>query len=330
MDFFTSLQRVVGSLMKVQDLLKEYYLSFEYNNLREETKAQYKYFLGIVSSTSVVDGKELGSYKLSSLTTKLAKLSYNKWCDRGVSFANHLMSVVRVLLNYGINMEHCNMNPFSNIKKRVVAHRKIVWTKDDVIRFLDIAYSDFKTRSLGLIAQMAYEWCQRIGDMRLLEWSSLDLDVQRMQIEQSKRRAEVFLPISDELNEMLIQQKNDYGFQKYVAPRPRPYKGSYKPYSLTKLPILARKVMSSAGLSNELRLSDLRRTGTVEMVEAGVSMGNIMSVTGHANPQSVKPYMKNTFASANLALQTRRGLTESESHDKSILNANKKDVIYNI
>ena len=91
-----------------------------------------------------------------------------------------------------------------------------------------------------------------------------------------------------------------------VAPRPRPYKGSYKPYSLTKLPILARKVMSSAGLSNELRLSDLRRTGTVEMVEAGVSMGNIMSVTGHANPQSVKPYIKNTYDSANYALTARR------------------------
>lgn len=313
--------------MQVQDLLKEYYLSFEYNNLREETKAQYKYFLGIVSSTSVVDGKKLGSYKLSSLTTKLAKLSYNKWCDRGVSFANHLMSVIRVLLNYGINMEHCNMNPFSNIKKRVVAHRKVVWTKDDVIRFLDTAYSDFNTRSLGLIAQMAYEWCQRIGDMRLLEWSSLDLDVQRMQIEQSKRRAQVFLPISDELNEMLIQQKNDYGFQKYVAPRPRPFRGSYKPYSLTKLPIIARKVMTSAGLSNELRLSDLRRTGTVEMVDAGVSMGNIMSVTGHANPQSVKPYMKNTFTSANLALQTRRNLTDQKKHGTSMLNANKKGCI---
>lgn len=313
--------------MQVQDLLKEYYLSFEYNNLREETKAQYKYFLGIVSSTSVVDGKKLGSYKLSSLTTKLAKLSYNKWCDRGVSFANHLMSVIRVLLNYGINMEHCNMNPFSNIKKRVVAHRKVVWTKDDVIRFLDTAYSDFNTRSLGLIAQMAYEWCQRIGDMRLLEWSSIDLDAQRMQIEQSKRRAQVFLPISDELNEMLIQQKNDYGFQKYVAPRPRPFRGSYKPYSLTKLPIIARKVMTSAGLSNELRLSDLRRTGTVEMVDAGVSMGNIMSVTGHANPQSVKPYMKNTFTSANLALQTRRNLTDQKKHGTSMLNANKKGCI---
>ena len=310
--------------MKVQDLLKEYYLSFEYNNLREETKAQYKYFLGIVSSTSVVDNKKLGSYKLSNLTTKLAKLSYNKWCERGVSFANHLMSVIRVLLNYGINMEHCVMNPFSNIKKRVVANRKVVWTKDDIIRFLDIAYSDFKTRNIGLIAQMAYEWCQRIGDMRLLEWSSLDLDEKRMHIEQSKRRAEVFLPISDELCEMLIQQKEDYGFQKYVVPRPRPFKGSYKPYSLTKLPIIARKIMTSAGLSNELRLSDLRRTGTVEMVDAGVSMGNIMSVTGHANPQSVKPYMKNTFASANLAWQQRKSLTENKNHDISMVYADKE------
>jgi len=313
--------------MKVDDLLNEYYLSFEYNNLRQETKVQYKYFLGIVSSTSAVDGRKLGSYKLSSLTTKLAKLSYNKWCERGVSFANHLMSVVRVLLNYGINMEHCNMNPFSNIKKRVTKSRKVVWTKEDIIRFLDTCYSDFNTRSIGLIAHMAYEWCQRIGDMRLLEWSNLDLDAKRMQIEQSKRRAQVFLPISDELHEMLVQQQNDYGFQKYVAPRPRAYKGSYKPYSLTKLPLLARKAMDSAGLSKELRLSDLRRTGTVEMVDAGVSMGNIMSVTGHANPQSVKPYMKNTFTSANLALQARKNLTHEKSYGTSMLSADKEGFI---
>ena len=296
--------------MKVQDLLKEYYISFEYNNLRAETKAQYKYFLGIVCSTSVVDGIELGSYKLSSLTTKLAKLSYNKWCERGVSFANHLMSVIRVLLNYGINMEHCNMNPFSNIKKRVVTHRKVVWTKDDVIRFLDTAYSDFKTRNIGLIAQMAYEWCQRIGDMRLLKFEYIDFDNGILHLEQSKRRATVHLPISDELLSMLVQQKEDFGFQKYVAPQVKPVGGIYKPYSLYRLPKVARKVMRDANLPDELRLSDLRRTGTVEMVDAGVSMGNIMSVTGHANPQSVKPYMKNTYTSANLALQKRKGLTD--------------------
>ena len=63
--------------------------------------------------------------------------------------------------------------------------------------------------------------------------------------------------------------------------------------------------MNEAGLSENLRLSDLRRTGTTEMVDAGVSMGNIMAVTGHANPQSVKPYIKHTFDSANYALEKR-------------------------
>ena len=131
-----------------------------------------------------------------------------------------------------------------------------------------------------------------------------------MHIEQSKRRAEVFLPISDELLSMLKQQNEEFGFQDYVAPRTKAFKGVYRPYSLHELPKLARKIMDTAELSNELRLSDLRRTGTVEMVDAGVSMGNIMSVTGHANPQSVKPYMKNTLKSASLALNTRRGLTD--------------------
>jgi integrase len=109
---------------------------------------------------------------------------------------------------------------------------------------------------------------------------------------------------------MLTQQKQDYGFQEYVAPCTKPSKGVYKPYSKHRLPKLARDIMNDAGLPVELRLSDLRRTGTTEMVDAGVSMGNIMAVTGHTNPQSVKPYMKNTLASANLALNLRKSLTD--------------------
>jgi len=53
-------------------------------------------------------------------------------------------------------------------------------------------------------------------------------------------------------------------------------------------------------------------------------MGQIMSVTGHANPQSVKPYMKNTFTSANLALQARRNLTDKKTCATSMLNADKE------
>jgi integrase len=82
--------------------------------------------------------------------------------------------------------------------------------------------------------------------------------------------------------------------------------GEYHPYSIERLSKAGRVVMREAGLDDKLRLMDLRRTGTTQMVEAGVSMGQIMSVTGHSNPQSVKPYMKNTYNSANNALTTRK------------------------
>jgi hypothetical protein len=47
------------------------------------------------------------------------------------------------------------------------------------------------------------------------------------------------------------------------------------------------------------------------MVEAGVTMGQIMAVTGHASPNSVKPYMKNTYTSAENALTARKNHVKS-------------------
>ena len=73
----------------------------------------------------------------------------------------------------------------------------------------------------------------------------------------------------------------------------------------------AREAITLAGLPNALRIADLRRTGTTEMVEAGVTMGQIMAVTGHASPNSVKPYMKNTYTSAESALTARKNHVKS-------------------
>ena len=305
----------------VQELVDDYYKSFDYNNLRDESKKQYQYFLSVMLQTRV-EGKSLRQQPLSDMTTRMAKTAYNEWCDKGVQMANHVMSVTRVVFNHGLREELCVLNPFSSIRKRPVERRKTVWTREDVTKFLDMAYSDFSTRNIGLIAQMAYEWCQRLGDMRLLQWSNIDFETQTVMIEQSKRRADVHLPISNDLCDMLTQQEQDFGFQQYVVPRPYAIGGEYRPYSLHKLPKFARKIMDDAGLSKELRLSDLRRTGTTEMVEAGVGLAQIMSVTGHSNPASVKPYLKNTLTSANFAL------TERNKHAKSITSAAEKGDIH--
>ena len=281
------------------DLADDYKTSLEYKELRIETQRQYDYHITVAAD-------QFARTRLSKITPLSAKKAYDAWCNRGVSFANHVMSAAKIVFNHGVRMEIVTVNPFDKVKRRETKARRVVWSQSDIQKFLEVAYSDFSTRNIGLIAQMAYEWCQRLGDMRLLKWESIQFDKQTVHIEQSKRRAEVFLPISDELCAMLRDQHDAFGFQSYVAPRPQPIDGVYKPYSVYKLPKYARQLMDAAGLPRSLRLSDLRRTGTTEMVDAGVSIGQIMSVTGHANPQSVKPYMKHTYDSANYALTMRK------------------------
>jgi integrase len=214
--------------------------------------------------------------------------------------------------NYAITMEEAFVNPFGNIKRKQPKQRKVVWEHEHVISFLDVAYSSFDYRNVGIIIHMAYEWCQRLGDMRMLTWDNIDLEDRQLHLEQSKRRAEVFLPISDDLHYMLAQQKSDFGFQKYVAPYPKPERGVFTPYRMERLSKVGRRIMREADLPEELRLMDLRRTGVTQMVDKGVPLPQIMSVTGHNHVASVRPYMKHTFDSANNAL-TRRNVSVKSS-----------------
>lgn len=280
-------------------LVDAYYKSNDFLMLKERSQSDYKYFIDIAM-------KDLGNIPLERITNRRASHLYEQWVKRGIQLANHVATVVSKVFNYAIAMDYIVSNPFAGIKRKKPKQRKTVWTKQDIIQFLDVAYSDYKTRSIGLIVQMAYEWCQRIGDMRVLKWDNLDLDNQRLTLEQSKRRALVHLPISDDLTEMLRQQFDELGFQDYVAPRPVPSDGMFHPYSMLYLSTCFRSCARLAGISDELRMADIRRTGTTEMVEAGVPISNIMQVTGHQSMQSVMPYMKHTLKGAEVALDMRK------------------------
>ena len=282
----------------LSELCDIYLLSNDFNALRESTKADYIYFIRILCL-------DLGEKKWHTISSRLAKRTYELWVKRGVSLANHVCSVASRVYNYATEMEYGNHNPFSAIRRKAPQPRRVVWAKEQVRQFLDFAYKKYEYRSIGLIVHMAYEWCQRIGDMRLLQWDNKDLDKGQLYLEQSKRRSKGFLPIGDELYEMLLQQKADFGFQQYVAPNLRPIQGKFVPYGLESVSKIGRRAMKQSGLPDELRLMDLRRTGVTEMIDSGVPMGQLMSVTGHTNVQSVKPYMKHTFESAKNALNTR-------------------------
>ena len=158
---------------------------------------------------------------------------------------------------------------------------------------------------------MAYTFAQRIGDMRSLKWDNINFEERRLDLEQSKKRAEVHLPIHINMFRMLEQQHKDFGFQEYVAPHPFPRNGGYVMYNDKEISYLVNQVKDKAGLPKELTAMDMRRTAITEMVEAGVDTTQIMAVSGHNSPNSMRPYIKHTFKSASNALDRRESYKDA-------------------
>lgn len=295
----------VNKRLKISDALTEYYGSLDFKALASKTQYDYKYCLSVMCDT-VIERTRIGNMYITTLTVPKCQRAYDLWAKRGISFANHTQAVASKFYNYAIRRGHTPINPFSNLSKRTAVPRKVVWTREDVSQFLTTAYSQFKWRSVGLIVQMSYEWCQRLGDMRTLKWENYDSGTGVLYLEQSKRRARVELPTSPELQEMLAQQKAYVDFQPYVAPYCGVKQITGRPYDTIEFSQLGREVLNAAGMPKELQLMDMRRTGTTEMVDAGVPLTNIMMVTGHSSPASLKPYIKNTLTGARVALTARQ------------------------
>ena len=286
--------------------LVDYYLhSPQFLALRGRTQKDYEYSLGRAMQTQITPTKTLGDIKLNNLGVSECKMAYQQWVTKGVRMANVMAMVTSLVLNIGEELELIVRNPMRSVKKMVEGQRKVMWSTNQVRAFLDTAYGEYKWRSIGLIVHMAYEFAQRIGDMRCLKWDNINFETQRLDLEQSKKRAEVHLPIEDNLFSMLQKQHEDFSFQEYVAPHPQPRSGTYMIYHLNEVSRMVNQVKQSAGLPKELTAMDMRRTAITEMVEAGVDTTQIMAVSGHNSPNSMKPYIKHTFNSANNALSKR-------------------------
>lgn len=300
------MSQVNGTMIK--HLVDAYLQSRDFERV-SASRDQYVYWLRVLMETEY-QGSPFGQFRYKNLTSPDAQVVYDVLSTRGITFANRITAVARKMYNFAMKYGIVDKNPWSMIQTESPAPRKVMWQPSDLSQFLTHAYGNFKTRGIGVIAHMAYEWAQRIGDMRMLTWDKIDFENKVLHLEQSKRRAVVHLPISDELMDVLEQQNGLFDWQPYVAPNVNAKtQNGYAPYGLEVVSRVAKKIIIEAGLDPELRLADLRRTATTEMVEAGVGIAQIMQVTGHQSPQSVTPYMKNTLTGATNALTLRSAHT---------------------
>jgi len=296
---------------RLEKLLSYYLKSATFAKLKGETQKKYEYNLDAVGNT-VVGKRMLKNYVVADLKARHLNQAYEQWLRVGTRTANYRKASLSAAWKYGMRNDIMEHNPVTLIKTITDKQRRVKWSREQVKTFLSVGYSDMRWRSITLIVHMAYDWGQRVGDMRMLTWDRLDLTECRLDITQSKRGAEVHLPISQGLCRMLQQQKDDFGFQEYVAPRVKPRAGAYSPYDMDEISGHINAVLAEANLPSHLTAMDLRRTAVTEMMEAGVDLVGIMQVTGHKSMNSVKPYMVNTFSGASKALAAR-GNDDDES-----------------
>ena len=290
----------------LRQVLAHYYKTGQFNSLSLHTQKTYTYGFNKICVTKMF-GRELGDITLKYLTPTHCTELYETWVKQvSVDNANQLSRIYSVLINFCISLGLMDKNPMSMVKKRSHEPRSVVWTQEQVELFVETAFSKFEYRNIGLLALLCYEWGQRPVDIRLLKWSSIDFVNKMVTIKQTKRGATVQLPIEGKLDELLSQQKEDWGFQDYVLPYQRPSDGAYSVIEHFQVSALANEVKALCGLPRELQMGDLRKTAITELIRSGVDQLAIMSVTGHRNVQSLNPYNKHNFNTAKSALEMRR------------------------
>ena len=292
--------------MRFRTAVDEYLHTRQFASLAASSQKGYESALHSFCRMSV-GGRTLGNISIKNLNVPLCTEIYDTWeMETSTSNANHKARIFSVLMNYLITMEKMPTNPMSRVRKRTSEPRSVIWTHDQVLSCLDAAFQNFDWRNLGLIILMCYEWGQRPIDIRNLQWDQVDLENEVVTITQSKRGATVELPIPDNLLTMLKQQKEDWDFQPYVVPHHMPQDSAYRPLTIVQMTTLLTDVKAAAGLPDDLRVGDLRKTAIVQMIESGVDHLAIQSVSGHKHVQSLNPYNKFSLKTAKSALDRRQ------------------------
>lgn len=305
----------IGPNSTLTQVYKYYTTTNHFRTLAYSSQKNYDSTMSAISATPI-QGKKLGSIKVKDVTCKHCDTAYQYWSNEvSISKANQCSRILSLLFNFCISIDMIKFNPVTTVIKKTHKPVSTVWTHKQVLAFLDVAFADYKHRSIGLVVTLCYEWAQRPNDIRLLKWGAIDFDKARATITQTKRGATVELPISEHIMHLLQQQKTDWDFQEYVIPFANPSNGGYRPLSRVQISLHANEVKALAALPTELVVGNLRKSGIVEMIDAGVDHLQIMSVTGHQNVSSLNPYQKHTYSSAKSALDRRRQHSEGDIND---------------
>lgn len=280
----------------VAGLIQAYRNSTAFKKLRKGSQTNYASVFRLVENLKV-NNTEFGSLQAKSITPKDADRLYQH-IEKSVS-ATRGHAVCKILRRvWFVGKRHglVDINPFERMGISAPKSRTVLWEPEEIDRFVAKA-DEMGLQSLGTLAILMYDLCQRPGDMRMLKWSDYNESEGTISFIQEKTGTEMYLPVSPRIKNRLKMTPQTSEF--IVL-------GPYgKPLCLYSVSRLCRKVLEAAGLPKHLQMRDFRRTGATELAEAGATEDELRSVTGHQSRDVLSIYVRPTKKLAITAMNRR-------------------------
>lgn len=281
----------------VWGLVEFYRSTYEYSKLSENSVKFYELMIRTacemrVGSSPAPFGEMLSCNVTPTHADRIHRQLAQYYSDHR---AVHALKVMRKIFYVGKRHGRVQINPFERMGIRGLDDRVVLWEPEQVEKFIAKADS-MGFPSIGTLALLCYDLCQRPSDMRMLTWGNLEEGVLRFS--QQKTSTNVEIPASERLLERL---------------RAYPRQGDHivvcettgRPYDRRLYNKRVARIRQAAGLPTDLQLRDLRRTGATEMAEAGCTEDELRSVTGHQSRDVLSIYVRPTVKMAASGINKR-------------------------
>jgi integrase len=269
-------------------LVRAYLTSIEFEKLSPNTRNDYRRLLTAAES-------EFGDLPILALNDSGVKQEFINWRDKcirvnGEKQADYRLQAVSSMLTWAFDKGKIQINHLKGFKHSYKSDRsQIIWTQDHIDSFMKVASVE-----LQRFMTLALHAAQREGDLFKLKCS--DYDGLCIRLTQGKTKMPVVIPCTKELKTMLdgMERKSIFIL---TTPHGRPWKKSW-------FSNLWKEATRKAGIEGRT-FHDLRGTAITRFAEAGCSVPEIASISGHTLASAAKileQYLARTAATAHSAI----------------------------
>lgn len=276
-DFFTEYATIlngtapVPKAFLVKGLIAAYWKSAKSQALAPRTREDYGKFLTRLETNA-------GDLPLKSIERKHVIAWRDQLAEKhSPHFANYFVRVLRILLEYGVDVGELDANAAKGVGAvKYKKEKPQPWPKELIKAARKARPHNDRTR---LLFELLYCTGQRIGDVLAMEWK--DIVGGAVRVSQSKTGADLMIPITDDLRACLrlAERSGDTILTAYRKATPWAYRGAAD--AMMKL----RKEIGAEAYT----IHGIRHTVASEIGAAG-SDDEIAAITGHTTKAMIAHY----------------------------------------